>query len=37
MNQIETRVSIVHRKAFRRGVFHSVAHLKEATQPFLVA
>jgi hypothetical protein len=29
--------SIVHRKAIRRGVFRSVAHLKDAIQRFLDA
>jgi hypothetical protein len=30
-------VSMVHRKAIRRGVFRSVAHLKDAIQRFLDA
>jgi transposase len=37
MNQVETWFSIVHRKAIRRGVFRSVAHLKDAIQRFLDA
>ena len=37
LNQVETWFSIVHRKAIRRGVFRSVAHLKDAIQRFLDA
>ena len=37
MNQVETWFSIVHRKAIRRGVFRSVAHLKDSIQGFLDA
>jgi hypothetical protein len=37
LNQVETWFSIVHRKAVYRGVFRSVAHLKEAIQRFLDA
>ena len=37
MNQVETWFSIVHRKAVRRGVFRSVAHLKDAINRFLDA
>src|SRR5450759_163894 len=37
MNQVETWFSIVHRKAVRRGVFRSVAHLKDAIERFLAA
>jgi transposase len=37
LNQVETWFSIVHRKAIRRGVFRSVAHLKDAIQRFLEA
>jgi transposase len=37
MNQVETWLSIVHRKAIRCGVFRSVAHLKDSIQRFLDA
>lgn len=37
LNQVETWFSIVHRKAIHRGVFRSVAHLKDAIQRFLDA
>jgi transposase len=37
LNQVETWFSIVHRKAIRRGVFRSVAHLTAAIQRFLDA
>jgi transposase len=37
LNQVETWFSIIHRKAIRRGVFRSVAHLKDAIQRFLDA
>ncbi len=37
MIQVETWFSIVHRKAVRRGVFRSVAHLKDAINRFLDA
>lgn len=37
LNQVETWFSIVHRKALRRGVFRSVAQLKDAIQRFLDA
>jgi hypothetical protein len=34
---VETWFSVVHRKAIRRGVFRTVAHLKDAIQRFLDA
>jgi transposase len=37
LNQVETWFSIVHRAAIHRGVFRSVAHLKDAIQRFLDA
>jgi hypothetical protein len=37
VHQIETWFSLVHRKAIHRGVFRSVAHLKDAIQRFLDA
>ena len=37
MNQVETWFSIVLRKAIRRGVLRSVAHLKDAIQCVLDA
>ncbi|MGH7667059.1 MAG: transposase, partial [Candidatus Dormibacteria bacterium] len=37
MNQVETWFSLLERKAIRRGVFHSVAALRNAIQRFLDA
>jgi transposase len=37
LNQVEPWFSLVHRKAIHRGVFRSVAHLKDAIQHFLDA
>jgi len=37
LNQVETWFSLVRRKAIHRGVFRSVAHLKDAIQRFLDA
>jgi len=34
---VETWFSIIHRKAIRRSVFRSVAHLKDASQRLLDA
>lgn len=37
INRLATWFSIIHRKANRRGVFHSVPHLKDAIQRFIDA
>jgi len=37
MNQVETWFSLLHRRAIHRGVFKSVAALREAIQRFLDA